>query len=298
MENLVLEINSLNQKKNRVKWNDYEKYLNHFDESCMDSELFFNTCEKISEKIRNNHRDMYKDSAMQCVRDVANCKKEISIKDFCKISEEGCIVNILKYFQNHLLNDSLSDFEKGVYAYFGIMLAYITSEQAIHIIPDTFFGGKLFLDESLCEDLTVDDPELEFFDLSSTGFFFNMMKVCFLSCFKPKVFNHIQKKGNRISRIHPFLPNKETLLKSANIPDNFDLNEYISPEIRQKGLTLKMLDRENPKIMSYKYKFNNTDEAIINLFFMFYNNFDYLSVTIPWRKDLLTRVMPKIMRHV
>lgn len=284
--------------ENKVRWKDYERYLNCFDEKCMKSDEFFNCCEDLAADIRENHREMYKSSAMQSVRDVSSCKDDISIEEFCNLAEKGCINNVLNYFQKNILREDLSDFEKGVYAYFGLMLAYIVSEQAVHIIPDTFFGGKLFLEDSLCEDLTVDDPELEFYDLNSTGFFFNMMKICFLRCFKPKIFKDIQEKGNRISRIHPFLPSKETLIDASKVKENFNVDDYISPKVREQGLTLRMLDRENPKIMSYKYSFNNTDEALINLFFMFYNNFDYLAVTIPWRKNLLSKIMPKIKRNI
>ena len=298
MESLIKDINLHSEDEHSINWNEYEKYLNHFDEKCMDSQEFLNYCNKMSDEIREKHRDMYKSSAMQCVRDIASCKKDISINDFCKLSERGCFVNILDYFQKNILNEKMNDFEKGACAYFGLMLAYIINEQTVHIIPDTFFGGKLFLENSLCKDTTVGDPDLAFFDLDSKGFFLNMMKICFLSCFKPKVFKHIQSKGNRISRIHPFLPCKKTLIRASKVPDNFNINDYVSDRVKEKGLTLRMLDRENPKIMTYKYKFNKTDEALINLFFMFYNNFDYLSVTIPYRKNLLTKIMPKIMRHV
>lgn len=298
MESLISDINSNKEEFQSINWNEYEKYLNYFDESCMDSQDFLNYCNKIAEDIRENHREMYKSSAMKCVRDVASYEKDMTIKRFCKLSERGCFVNIIDYFQKNILNEKMNDFEKGVCAYFGLMLAYIMHEQSAHIIPDTFFGGKLFLENALCEDTSVGDPELSFFDLDSTGFFFNMMKICFLSCFKPKIFKHIQKKGNRISRIHPFLPCKETLIEAAKVPENFNINDYISANVRKKGLTLRMLDRENPKIMSYKYRFNKTDEALVNLFFMFYNNFDYLAVTIPYRKNLLSKIMPKVMRHV
>ena len=298
MESLVNNINNGQEDCQGVDWNEYEKYLNYFDEDCMNSQDFLNYCNKIAEDIRENHREMYKSSAMQCVRDIAACKKDITIDEFCKLSERGCFINVLDYFQKNILNEKMTDFEKGVCAYFGLMLAYIMNEQSVHIIPDTFFGGKLFLEDSLCEDTTVDDPDLSFFDLNAKGFFFNMMKICFLSCFKPKLFKYVQSKGNRISRIHPFLPCKETLIKAARVPDNFNVNDYISPKVKEKGLTLRMLDRENPKIMTYKYNFNKTDEAIINLFFMFYNNFDYLAVTIPHRKNLLSKIMPKIMSHI
>ena len=298
MESLIKDINLNSEDSQGINWKEYEQYLNHFDESCMGSEEFLNYCNKMAEEIRKNHRDMYKSSAMQCVRDVASCKKDVSINDFCKLSERGCFVNILDYFQKNILNKRMDDFEKGVCAYFGLMLAYITNEQAVHIIPDTFFGGKLFLENSLCKDATVGDPSLAFFDLDATGFFFNMMKICFLSCFKPKVFKHIQNKGNRISRIHPFLPCKQTLVSASKVPENFEINDYISSKVEEKGLSLRMLDRENPRIMTYRYSFNKTDEALVNLFFMFYNNFDYLAVTIPHRKNLLSKIMPKIMRHV
>ena len=283
---------------NKVNWHEYEKYLNNFDENCMNSKEFTDCCDRLASDIRENHREMYKSSAMQAVKDVASCNKDISIKEFCKISENGCINNVLSYFQKNILDENLTEFEKGVFAYFGIMLAYIVSEQSIHIIPDTFFGGKLFLDKSLIKDSTCEDPDLAFYELDAPGFFFNMMKICFLCRFKPDVFKQIQEKGNKNSRIHPFLPCKDTLVKASKVPENFEIKEYITSDIKKKGLSLRMLDRENPKIMSYKYRFNNTDESLINLFFMFYNNFDYLSVTIPWRKNLLSEVLPKIKENI
>ena len=165
MESLIKDISLNSEDSQGINWKEYEKYLNYFDEDCMNSQDFLNYCNKIAEDIRENHREMYKSSAMQCVRDVASCNKDVSIDDFCKLSERGCFVNVLEYFQKNILNEKMNDFEKGVCAYFGLMLAYIINEQSVHIIPDTFFGGKLFLEDSLCKDTTVGDPDLAFFDL-------------------------------------------------------------------------------------------------------------------------------------
>jgi len=297
MEALANLIRSEIEHPQSIDWNQYESYLNHFDEKCMESQEFFDLCGKISDDLRENHREMYKNSAMRCVRDVANSKEDMTIEKFNELSEPGCIVEVCNYFLKNILNDKMSDFEKGVFAYFGLMFAYILQEQTVHIIPDTFFGGKLYLDNGLNPDTTVDNPDFAFFDFGSKGFFFNMMKVCFLHSFKPKIFNHIKKCGNRIALVHPFFPDGETLLDASRIKGDFDVNDYITDRIRDTKVTLRMLDRENPKIMRYKYSFNESDEALINLFFMYYNNFDYLSVTIPWRKNLLSKILPKIKRY-
>lgn len=297
MDSLVNNIRKEKKYPEKFDWNEYEKYLNHFDEKCMETNEFFDLCNKISEKIRENHRDMYKNSAMRCVRDIANSKEKITINRFGELSEPGCIIEVCDYFLKNILNEKMNDFEKGVFAYFGLMFAYILKEQSVHIIPDTFFGGKLFLDKGFNPDMTIKDPNFSFFKLDSDGFFYNMIKICFLCHFKPRIFNQIKKRGNKISLVYPFFPDKDSLLEATKVEDDFDINDYITDKIKKTNITLKMFDRENPKIMSYKYIFNESDESIINLFFMYYNNFDYLSVTIPWRKNLLSKILPDIMRY-